>query len=406
MADPVSPNMNLTLPVIGSTSGPQYAVEINNDLTLIDAHDHSPGNGVQITPAGLNINNLLDIQGNELKNTGVLNFNIQSSNPEINASMYALGVDLYYIDGNGNNIRITQSGSVTGSSGTITGLPSGTASASYSAGVFTFDAATNTPANIVMASAVLGLNSAGTNQLTLSPPSSLAGGSYQLFLPAIPSDQAALQIDTSGNITSVVGGFAPTGVVLPFAGSVLPAGWLSCDGSAVSRSTYAGLFAVIGTTYGSGNGSTTFNLPNMSGNVPVGVGGAIGAGLGGTGGEVNHTLIINEMPSHSHSSHDLGHTHTISDPGHIHSVPVLRGSADGAPNGLADNGTSVSSDGSVKIGDLNNTVATATNYVNSNTTGISGTNTGYAAISIDNNGGGAGHNNVQPYVALNYMIKT
>lgn len=62
------------------------------------------------------------------------------------------------------------------------------------------------------------------------------------------------------NVQSV----APVGVVQAFAGSATPDGWLLCDGSAVSRTTYAALFAVIGTTYGSGNGSTTFNLPDLA----------------------------------------------------------------------------------------------------------------------------------------------
>jgi microcystin-dependent protein len=62
----------------------------------------------------------------------------------------------------------------------------------------------------------------------------------------------------------------PAGAILVFAGSAAPTGWLLCDGSAVSRATYATLFAIISTTYGSGDGSTTFNLPNLKGRVPVG----------------------------------------------------------------------------------------------------------------------------------------
>lgn len=62
-----------------------------------------------------------------------------------------------------------------------------------------------------------------------------------------------------------------TGMVMAFAGSRPPAGWLMCDGSAVSRTTYAVLFAAIGTMYGAGDGSTTFNLPNLIGRVPLGM---------------------------------------------------------------------------------------------------------------------------------------
>lgn len=68
------------------------------------------------------------------------------------------------------------------------------------------------------------------------------------------------------------GGSSPTGAVIGFAGSSAPSGWLLCDGSAVSRTTYADLFTAIGTSYGVGDGSTTFNLPDLRGRVPVGVG--------------------------------------------------------------------------------------------------------------------------------------
>lgn len=71
---------------------------------------------------------------------------------------------------------------------------------------------------------------------------------------------------------AVYGSSVPTGVINPFAGSSAPSGWLICDGTAVSRSTYASLFAILGTTYGSGDGSTTFNIPDLRSRIPLGVG--------------------------------------------------------------------------------------------------------------------------------------
>lgn len=68
------------------------------------------------------------------------------------------------------------------------------------------------------------------------------------------------------------GGAPDTGFVMPFAGSTAPKGWLICDGSAVSRTTYSNLYSVIGTTYGSGDGSTTFNLPDLREATPKGTG--------------------------------------------------------------------------------------------------------------------------------------
>lgn len=74
----------------------------------------------------------------------------------------------------------------------------------------------------------------------------------------------------ASNVIDPAFGGAPSGVVLPFAGSTAPSGWLLCFGQAVSRTTYASLFAAIGTAFGVGDGSTTFNLPDMRGRVPGG----------------------------------------------------------------------------------------------------------------------------------------
>lgn len=100
----------------------------------------------------------------------------------------------------------------------------------------------------------------------------------------------------------------PTGVIFPYAGSAAPTGWLLCDGTAVSRTTYAALFAVIGTTFGAGDGSTTFNVPNMGDRVIAGKG-ATKTTLGGTGGATSQTpsgsvgsttLSESQIPSHRH----------------------------------------------------------------------------------------------------------
>ena len=110
----------------------------------------------------------------------------------------------------------------------------------------------------------------------------------------------------------------PAGVYLPFGGATAPTGWLSCDGSAVSRTTYAALFAAIGTAYGTGDGSTTFNLPNMANRIPVGSGG--GKTRGTTGGSAtvtpsgsvdNTTLSAAQMPTHNHGSQNPNHYETF-----------------------------------------------------------------------------------------------
>lgn len=102
---------------------------------------------------------------------------------------------------------------------------------------------------------------------------------------------------------TIINDSVPIGAIQAFGGASVPYGWLLCDGSAVSRETYADLFAAIGITHGSGDGSTTFNLPDLRGRTLIGVGnsGATGSTnhtLGQKDGEEKHTLTVDEMPSH------------------------------------------------------------------------------------------------------------
>jgi microcystin-dependent protein len=106
-----------------------------------------------------------------------------------------------------------------------------------------------------------------------------------------------------GTVSEASGTFSPSASVLPagavqvFAMSSAPTGWLSCDGTAVSRSTYSGLYSAIGTTYGSGNGSTTFNLPDLRGEFIRGW----DAGRGIDSGRTFGSFQLDEFKSHTHS---------------------------------------------------------------------------------------------------------
>lgn len=161
------------------------------------------------------------------------------------------------------------------------------------------------------------------------------------------------------------GGMVPVGAVFPYAGSSAPSGYLLCFGQAVSRSDYANLFTAISTTYGAGDGSTTFNVPDLRGRVVAGQddmggssanrltdqsGGVDGDTLGDVGGSETHTLTTTEMPTHTHT----------------YLKPVTVG---GSGNLVADG-----------VGSVTDSTGSA--------------------------GSGGAHNNVQPTIILNYIIKT
>lgn len=154
-------------------------------------------------------------------------------------------------------------------------------------------------------------------------------------------------------------GGLPAGSIIQWAGATAPANWLMADGAAVSRTTYASLFAAIGTTYGAGDGSTTFNLPDLRGRVAVGKNGGTFGTLGATGGAETVALTQGQMPVHSHATQ------------HVYYQVNFGNTA--APYPAA--------------GDL------------------TPSQSGFKNISTGNAGNGEAHNNLQPYIVTNYIIK-
>jgi hypothetical protein len=194
-----TPNMNLPVPTPGITPGPQYAQQQVLEQNIIDAHNHTPGYGVLVPTAGLNINTNLPFNNNQAVALQAAVFTPQTGLSTL-YSLYFSGVDAYINDGAGNIIRLTSGGTV---NATSSGISSGTASASFSSGVLVVNSAPSTPADIQVASVLLGNNVANSKYLTLAPPASMAAN-YNLVLPPLPAVLSFVTLDTSGNLTGSI----------------------------------------------------------------------------------------------------------------------------------------------------------------------------------------------------------
>lgn len=193
---------------------------------------------------------------------------------------------------------------------------------------------------------------------------------------ALPPETSDANWTYAGSLKA--GAMVPPGAMFDFAGpsANVPYGYLVCDGSAISRTgTYVALFGAIGTTWGVGDGSTTFNLPDFRRRVAVGAGGAgtgtLGNAVGNVGGEEAHTLTIPEMPVHHHD---------VTDPTHLHTEKGGQVGGGGGTNvGAVDPGSN----------------AITTSFSNPAATGVT----------IQDKGGGAAHNNIQPSAVVTKIIK-
>jgi microcystin-dependent protein len=195
----------------------------------------------------------------------------------------------------------------------------------------------------------------------------------------------------------------PTGVVLPYSGATAPTGYLLADGAAVSRATYAALFSLFNTTYGSGDGSTTFNLPNLKARFPVGRDATVASHdvLGETGGTRDAVSVAHShTASSSSNSHD--HTHgftTSSDGAHTH-TPLGGGSF----NKYDGTGSATGFSGGTVI-TLANTTSSDGAHTHTGTTG--GINQAHIhTITVNSDGVSGTNQNLPPYLTLNYIIKT
>lgn len=213
-----------------------------------------------------------------------------------------------------------------------------------------------------------------------------AGGGSSLAIAQ--GSRALVLCDATNVVLSSNAGIVPVGSLMPYAGASAPSLWLLCYGQAISRTTYAALFTALGTAWGAGDGSTTFNVPDLRGRVPAGVdnmggstagritnavSGVTGTTLGATGGDQRAQQDTLTATS----------TSVVTDPGHAHTAPGLYQGA-GGTNGPSSFG---------------NIWATSTGTTNPTTTGI----TVATSTSVTSTLTGASQN-VQPVAMTNYII--
>ena len=270
----------------------------------------------------------------------------------------------------------------TGVGGTLISIPNGVTAQVYTDGTNTYSAQTGSAGNFnvngtltasgiadtgALSAASLSVSGAlSAASLSVSGATSLATGSISGIMTAptattgTNTTQLATTAFVNASITANPG--VLSGSLLMWPTTSAPTGYLNCDGTAVSRSTYASLFAVVSTTFGSGDGSTTFNLPNYTNRMPY------GATIGSTGGSANAIVV-----SHTHTA-------TVTDPNHSHAVNAV---------GFTGDGSFALGSGSGQPQVTSTSPAVTGISVSNSTTGVSGTNA-----------------NLPPYLGINFIIKT
>jgi microcystin-dependent protein len=216
-------------------------------------------------------------------------------------------------------------------------------------------------------------NEAVTGNMTVGGTLGVTGATTFTGIPSGPTASAGTnttQLATTAFVTSAIAANPAviSGSIQMWPTASAPSGYLLCDGTAVSRTTYATLFALIGTTFGAGDTTTTFNVPNYTNRMPY------GTTLGATGGSADAVVV-----THTHTA-----TSAVADPGHLHVI-----------NGSNDNVQS------------NNTVVMGRGSGSPQTANTASATTGITVATTNANAGVSGTNaNLPPYLGINFIIKT
>jgi microcystin-dependent protein len=379
----------------------------------------SVGNNATVT-ANLSVSNI-SASGN-VAITGTASI---SGNTNITGANVSLGdVANVHIQGGTNQVALP--GTITVVAGSITGIGVTSGGVGYtSAPIVTITQTSPTPTTPAFATAVIS-SGAVTNVIITDPGTGYVAANTSVTFSLPPSE--FLTTDGRGNLAwsaGAGGGGAITGSITMWPTATAPDGYLICDGSEVDRGTYNPLFSIIGTTFGLGDGSTTFNLPNYTDRFAMGAGGTIVTGAGVTGGSANaviaahtHTATSNSVFAgnplglHTHSSNSGPHTHNITDPGHSHIMSrtltdinvdarfdavSLRATSDDAE--FTDRPTEVNTTG------ISINSATANISINNASAGVPGGRV-TTTTTVNTSGVSATNQNLPPYLGIYFIIKT
>ncbi len=361
MASTFSPSLRIELIGNGDQSG-TWGTTTNNNLGTIIEQAVTGVQSIVMVNANYTLSNFNGVS-DEARNAVLV---VTGSNSAVRQIICPLVNKTYIVTNNTTGgFAIT----IGGSTGSTVSIPNGVTAQVYCDGINFFSSQTGSAGNFDVNG---NLTVSGTTALSgaLTGTTGVFSGAISAVSPAFTGTPTAPTAAAGTNTTQiattafVLANGVPTGGLVMWPTGSAPSGFLLCAGTAVSRTTYAALFAVVGTTFGSGDGSTTFNLPNYTNRMPY------GTTVGATGGSADAVVV-----SHTHTA-------TVTDPGHAHTLTNLALLSDTVSGGGITIQTRTNSN--------NTTVAAFTGItVGNSTEGSSGTNA-----------------NLPPYLGINFIIKT
>ena len=245
------------------------------------------------------------------------------------------------------------------------------------------------PTGVVTAGSVGGVNAIPV--VTVDTTGRVTG--LTTVTPSIPTSQLTGTVGYAQLAADVTTTLVPAGTIHMWPTSVAPTGFLLCNGQAVSRTTYNPLYVLFGTTFGAGDNSSTFNLPNFLNRFPMGAGTSANYAIGATGGSADAIVV-----SHTHtfsgtsSGQSATHSHAVSDPGHNHSITTKGAAVGGGPGS------------GVWYTDTTTTTGTATTGITIGNASVDHTHT-YSGTTAS--AGASGTNaNLPPFLGIHFIIKT